>query len=73
MALHDKIFLDLAEAATMFGGSISWWRSIVFRKQISYHKRGDKVCFKRDDLDSYFAERRVPAVGASGNRGADAH
>lgn len=58
---HSRAFLDINEARAVYGGSVGWWRKVVWLRQIPYHKRGARVAFSRADLDAYFAARRVPA------------
>jgi len=56
-------FLDIREAAAIYGGSIAWWRKAVWLRQIPYYKRGARVVFRRSELERYFEARRVPAKG----------
>lgn len=53
--------LDKKQAEAEFGGTPSWWNKVVYRKLIPYTKRGARVCFYREDVEAYFAARRVPA------------
>jgi len=55
-------FLEISEAEAEYGGSTGWWRKVVFNKTIDSYRRGDRVVFKRSDIDAYFASRRVPAL-----------
>jgi hypothetical protein len=60
---NTREFLDIREAAAIYGGSIAWWRKTVWLRQIPYYKRGARVVFRRSELERYFEERRVPAKG----------
>ena len=57
----DREFVDIREAAAIYGGSIAWWRKAVWLRQLPHYKRGTRVVFRRDDLEHYFETRRVPA------------
>jgi hypothetical protein len=54
-------FVDIREAAAVYGGSIAWWRKSVWLRQIPFYRRGARIVFSRADLESYFEARRVPA------------
>jgi hypothetical protein len=60
---NAREFLDIREAAAIYGGSIAWWRKAVWLRQIPYYTRGAGVVFRRADLERYFEARRVPANG----------
>ena len=57
------LFLTIPEAKSRYGGSDGWWRKVVYRRELAFHKRGGRVVFAVADLESYFASRRVPARG----------
>lgn len=57
----DREFVDIREAAAIYGGSIAWWRKAVWLRHIPFYKRGSRVVFRRADLERYFEARRVPA------------
>jgi hypothetical protein len=59
-----KKFLDIKETIKNYGGSEAFWRKIVFTRAIPVYKRGDRVTFKREDLDAYFDSRCIPAATA---------
>lgn len=61
----NREFLEISEAQAEYGGSIGWWRKVVFNKTIDSYRRGDRVVFRRSDIDAYLAGRRVPAAPES--------
>ena len=57
-----KQYLDIREAMAIYGGSVAWWRKAILHRRLTSYRRGDRVIFRREDLDAYFAARCVPAV-----------
>jgi len=53
------IFLTIAETQSIYGGKTGWYRKVILQRQIPYFKRGGRVVFSREDLDTYFRSRRV--------------
>jgi len=61
-----KDFLELNEVRAVYGGSLAWWRRMVFERKLPSYRRGDRVVFRRSDVDAYFKSRHIPAIQCGG-------
>jgi excisionase family DNA binding protein len=52
-------YLSIQEVVQEYGGSVGFWRKRVLHRQIPFIKAGRSVRIDRDDLERWFAARRV--------------
>lgn len=51
--------LDINEAARISGMSVSWWRQMVFRREVPFYKVGRRIVFDAGDVERILNHCRV--------------
>lgn len=58
--LAAKTVLTIDDTALLTGYSIKYLRSLIADREIPYYKRGNRLYFRRDDVEGWMQEERVP-------------
>ena len=54
--------IDINEAARISGMSVSWWRQMVFRKQVPFYKVGRRIVLDAEDIAKLLDRCRVEPI-----------
>lgn len=60
--LAAKQVLTIEDTALLTGYTVKYMRSLISNREIPYYKRGNRLYFRRDEVEDWMQEHRVSSI-----------